>query len=104
MSFDPSNQSLKFRESPGTPFPKVGVALGVRGLTPSHSPTLPGVYDVTPRTSSWPAPLQPLCLGREPKVRVAIKVARISGEKNHLDVGPVERSRIYYKGEGGGFP
>jgi len=25
-------------------------------------------------------------------------------EKNHLDVGPVERSRIYYKGEGGGFP
>jgi hypothetical protein len=25
-------------------------------------------------------------------------------EKNHLDVGPVERSRVYYKGEGGGFP
>jgi len=24
--------------------------------------------------------------------------------KNHLDVGPVERRRIYYKGEGGGFP
>jgi hypothetical protein len=22
----------------------------------------------------------------------------------HLDVGPVERSRVYYKGEGGGFP
>jgi hypothetical protein len=27
-----------------------------------------------------------------------------SGEKSHLDVGPVERSRVYYKGEGGGFP
>jgi hypothetical protein len=26
------------------------------------------------------------------------------GEKSHLDVGPVERCRIYYKGEGGGFP
>jgi len=30
--------------------------------------------------------------------------ARILGEKRYLDVSPVERSRIYYKGEGGGFP
>jgi len=26
------------------------------------------------------------------------------GTKRHLDVGPVERCRVYYKGEGGGFP
>jgi hypothetical protein len=26
------------------------------------------------------------------------------GDKSHFDVGPVERSRVYYKGEGGGFP
>jgi hypothetical protein len=26
------------------------------------------------------------------------------GTKNHLDVGLVERHRVYYKGEGGGFP
>jgi hypothetical protein len=26
------------------------------------------------------------------------------GTKSHLDVAPVERCRIYYKGEGGGFP
>ncbi len=26
------------------------------------------------------------------------------GTKSHLDVAPVERRRIYYKGEGGGFP
>jgi len=26
------------------------------------------------------------------------------GTKHHLDVGPVERCRVYYKGEGGGFP
>jgi hypothetical protein len=26
------------------------------------------------------------------------------GTKNHLDVAPVERRRVYYKGEGGGFP
>jgi hypothetical protein len=24
--------------------------------------------------------------------------------KNHLDVAPVERCRVYYKGEGGGLP
>jgi hypothetical protein len=26
------------------------------------------------------------------------------GTKNHLDVGPVERCKVYYKREGGGFP
>ncbi len=30
--------------------------------------------------------------------------AGILGKKSHLDVGPVERCRVYYKGEGGGFP
>jgi hypothetical protein len=24
--------------------------------------------------------------------------------KNHLDVAPMENRRVYYKGEGGGFP
>jgi hypothetical protein len=28
----------------------------------------------------------------------------VLGEKNHLDVGSVASHRIYYKGEGGGFP
>jgi hypothetical protein len=28
---------------------------------------------------------------------------RTPGTKNHLDVGPVKRCRVYYKGEGGGF-
>ncbi len=28
----------------------------------------------------------------------------VIGQKNHLDVAPVERCRLYYKGEGGGFP
>jgi len=30
--------------------------------------------------------------------------AGVPREKSHLDVGPMERSRVYYKGEGGGFP
>ncbi len=29
---------------------------------------------------------------------------RSPGTKCHLDVGLVERHKIYYKGEGGGFP
>jgi len=28
----------------------------------------------------------------------------VSWEKSHLDVGPVESCRVYYKWEGGGFP
>ncbi len=28
----------------------------------------------------------------------------VPGEKSHLDVGSVERCRVYYKGEGDGFP
>ncbi len=27
----------------------------------------------------------------------------VLGQKSHLDVAPVERHRVYYKGEGGGF-
>jgi len=30
--------------------------------------------------------------------------AGVPGEKSHLDVGPVERCRVYYNGQGGGFP
>jgi hypothetical protein len=26
------------------------------------------------------------------------------GTKSHFDVAPVQRRRVYYKGEGGGFP
>jgi hypothetical protein len=71
LSFDPSNGSLKFWESTGTPSPKVGVALGVWRLTPSHSLALPGISDVTPRLPLGPHPCNPFCLGREPKARVA---------------------------------
>jgi hypothetical protein len=33
-----------------------------------------------------------------------VGVLGVPGEKSHLDVGPVESHRVYYKGEGGGFP
>ncbi len=41
LRFDPSTRPLKFRESTGTPSPKMGVALGVWVFTPSHSLALP---------------------------------------------------------------
>jgi hypothetical protein len=56
LSFDPWNCSLKFWESTRTPSPKVGVALGVWGFTPSHFLTLPGVCDMTPRLLFGPHP------------------------------------------------
>jgi len=37
-------------------------------------------------------------------VRFRDSHSRVLREKNHLDVGPVERCRVYYKGEGGVFP
>jgi len=65
LSFDPWNCSLKFRESKGTPSPKVGVGLGVWRFTPSYSLTLsyiPRSMWCDSRASSWPTPLRLLCL------------------------------------------
>jgi hypothetical protein len=56
MIFDPSNYFLKIRDSIETSILKMGVHLGVCGLTPSHfSHTLKSV-NVTPRLHSWLAP------------------------------------------------
>jgi hypothetical protein len=68
LSFDPWNRSLKFWESTGTPSPKVGIALGVWGFTPSHFPTFPGVCDVTPGLSLSPHLSNPLALVASPKL------------------------------------
>jgi len=68
LSFDPWNRSLKFWESTGTPSPKVGVALGVWGFTPSHFPTLLGVCDVTPELFLGPHPCNPFALVASPKL------------------------------------
>jgi hypothetical protein len=65
LRFDPLNCFLKFQKSIGTPSPKMGVALGVWMFTPSHCLTLsytPGSMWCDSPASSWPAPLQCLCL------------------------------------------
>jgi hypothetical protein len=68
IGFDPYNCSLKILESIGTPTPKVGTHLGVWGFIPSHSPTLPGAWDVTPGLRSWLAPLQAFALVMSPRL------------------------------------
>jgi len=68
LNFDPSNRSLKFRESTGSPSPKVGVALGVWGFTPSHFLTLSGACDVTPGLLLGPQPCNPFVLVTSPRL------------------------------------
>ncbi len=70
LSFDLWNCSLKFQKSTRTPSPKVGVALGVWGFTPSHVLTLSGICDVTPRLSLGPHPCNPFALVVSPKLRL----------------------------------
>jgi hypothetical protein len=60
MNFDPKNCFVKIWKSIETPNPKVRAHLGVCGFIPSHSPTLPKAWNVTPMFHSWPAPLQAL--------------------------------------------
>ncbi len=47
-----------------------------------------------------------LALGLRPRQKGCKVVGqeRVPGEKSHLDVGSVASHKVYYKGEGGGFP
>jgi hypothetical protein len=71
LSFDPCNGLLKIRESIGTPSPKVWVALRGWRFIPSHFLTLPWTCGVTLELPLGSQPYKPLCLGHEPKARVA---------------------------------
>jgi hypothetical protein len=70
MGFDLYNHSLKIRKSIWSLTPKMGAHLGVWGFIPSHSPTLQGIWNVTPRLHFWFAPLQALALVTNPKLRL----------------------------------
>jgi hypothetical protein len=70
LRFDPSNRSLKFRESTGTPSSNLEVTLGVWRFTSSHSLTLPGVFNVTPERPFGPHPCNPFALVASPKLEL----------------------------------
>jgi hypothetical protein len=60
MNLGPYNGFLIIRESIGTPTPKVGAHLGVQGFIPSHSLTLLGAWNVTPKLTLGPHLYEPL--------------------------------------------
>jgi hypothetical protein len=64
MGFNPCNRSLKIWES------QSGSSLGVWGFIPSHSPTLPGTWNVTINLPTWLAPLQALALVSNPRLKL----------------------------------
>jgi hypothetical protein len=43
-------------------------------------------------------------VARDPTLAISKLPLGSPGTKNHLDVGLVERHKVDYKGEGGGFP
>ncbi len=98
LSFDHWNCSLKFWESTETPSPKMGVALGVWGFTPSHFPTLSGVCDVTPRLALGLHPYNPFALVASPKLGLrhlwvlpslhTILKSYLKNNNNHLAILP----------------
>jgi len=73
LSFDPSKLVSEVLGVPRDSISQSGSCLGsvrVHSLTLSYTPAS---MWCDARASFWPEPLQPLCLGREPKARVATK-------------------------------
>ncbi len=71
MGFDPCNRALKIWDSIWDSNSHNGSSLGSVKV---HSLTLfalTGSCDVAPKPPSWPKTLQPPCIGRKPKARVA---------------------------------
>jgi hypothetical protein len=83
MGFDPYNYLLKVQDSIKTPTPKVGAHLGVWGFIPSHSPTLLGTWNVTPKLHSSPASFASPYFGHKPKIRVATHNVMLTSFFNH---------------------
>jgi hypothetical protein len=62
-------------------------------------------------TSLWTVPRSKVCsqsygapkLQESQLSQFGCSRSGVPGKKSHLDVGPMERCRVYYKGEGGGF-
>jgi hypothetical protein len=68
MNLNHWSRFLKIQKSIGTLTPKMGAHLGVWRFIPSHFPTLSEEWNVTPRFSSWPTPLQALVLVASPRL------------------------------------
>jgi len=76
MSFDPCNRPLKIRDSIGCllglQLPKCELTWELWGFIPSHSPTLLGAWNVTPRLTFGSHLCKFFCLNHKLKVRITI--------------------------------
>jgi hypothetical protein len=103
-SFGHLKHKLWAKERPGV---KLAVWLPTtKSWESTWFPCVQAMCDILLESSRWG--LQ-LCLRPHCDRRFAQEVVRPQsrgspGTKSHLDVAPVERHRVYYKGEGGGFP
>jgi hypothetical protein len=70
MSFDPCNCTMKIRESIWDSNSEHGSSLGSVRVHSFTLFALPGACDVTPRSFSWPATLQPLTLVASPRLKL----------------------------------
>jgi len=70
MGLDFYNRPLKIQKSIETSIPKVGAHFTVWRFIPSHSPTFPRTWNVTPELHSWLATLQALVLVTSPRLRL----------------------------------
>ncbi len=70
IGFDPYNCTLKIRESFWDSNSQHGSSFGSVRVHALTLFALPGACEVIPGSPSWPATLQPPCLGCEPKARV----------------------------------
>ncbi len=74
MSFDPCNRALKIRESIWDSNSKHESSLGSVRVHALAFFALPGACELTPRSPSWPATLQPLAL--VPNSRLGLRQLR----------------------------
>ncbi len=74
MGFDPCNRALKIWKSFWDSNSQHGSSFGSVRVHALTFFALSEACEVTPMSPSWPANLQPLCLGREPKARVAVGI------------------------------
>ncbi len=78
MGFAPTIPIWIFRNPSGFQFPKCReLAWECGGVIPSHSPTFPRTWNVTPNLHTWPTPLQALALVASPRLGLQQQVLMI---------------------------
>ncbi len=110
-SFRHLKHKLWAKERPGVKFENRPDLLGCRQRATYRWKALDESYNFALKCIAIEALHKKLCALKVPRVRAGGisglprgSPTGVPGKKSHLDVGSVESHRVYYKGEGGGFP